>query len=121
MAGEEGERQLALADAAALGDLRQPLPARTPRRERRGAEGSIAHHSDVVRFAQRRHGMLDAALRQVVEHLVLGDAARATSIAAWSSSSSKLLTPYDRIFPCSTRRSNAPKVSPSACCPGQCS
>ena len=77
------------------------------------AERAVGDDGDAVPLAPRDHGVLDRALLQMVEHLVAGDLAGAGDASASSrSSTSKLLTPQERILPAApasrTRRWSPP-------------
>src|SRR5438045_5877394 len=75
---QKRQRNLVSRCAASFGYTIQHLTALAGRtREIVVAEWRVSHHRDAVLLAPRKHGVLDRALVQVIQHLVAGDLARA--------------------------------------------
>ena len=108
--------------AAAIAASTRP-PAPRGRGSRPCRTGCTPTTRDAVRLAPGQDRVLDGPLLQVIEHLVAGAAAPGPASGQRSSrsSTSKLLTPQDRILPSRRSSSNAAIVSASGCEPRQCS
>jgi len=76
-ARQEGERDLPRRRAVRRGHVRERAAARAARSGKAAdTEGRVADDRDAVPLAPREYGVLDAALAQVVEHLVADGAPR---------------------------------------------
>jgi hypothetical protein len=103
VANEEAKCHLARLGAVIGRDCRQYLPGRRMRiGEAAMAERAVGDGRHAVLLAPGQHRMLDRALLQIVEDLIARDPAlTARAPRRLRSGTSKLLTPQDRIFPCS--------------------
>ncbi len=109
---QEPKRDLTGGRAVVRRDLLQDAAARCSwAGEAAMAEWAVSDDGDSVILAPGLDGMLDCALLQMVKHLIAGDATLAPAFQAASRlDTSKLLTPQDRILPCSRSCSKPAKV-----------